>query len=161
MRRRIQGLHEADPVRATEIPDSLYLVRVSHARYCYQAQKPYYLLRLTVIEPNRFMGRSISGRLYCTPKALWKLNWFLRDFGYDSDLIGHDEIDDKSLIGLRGIVKINHVIVHGTSLLNLDGFAPATQWEELAPSSLDKQAQGREPGSERRPGQERELEAAS
>jgi hypothetical protein len=23
-------------------------------------------------------------RLYCNPKALWKLNSFLRDFGYDT-----------------------------------------------------------------------------
>jgi hypothetical protein len=29
--------------------------------------------------------------------VLWKLNWFLRDFGYDADLLGQDEIDDKNL----------------------------------------------------------------
>jgi hypothetical protein len=28
----------------------------------------------------------MTGRLYCTPGALWKLNWFLRGFGYDSEL---------------------------------------------------------------------------
>jgi hypothetical protein len=134
MRRRIQGLHEADPSRATEIPDSLYLVRVERAQYRYQ-QKPHYLLRMAVIEPRHFAGRSITGRLYCTPKALWKLNWFLRDFGYDTELIGRDEIDEKSLLGLRGIIKISHAVVNGSSLLNLDGFAPAAQWEELSPSS--------------------------
>jgi hypothetical protein len=134
MRRRIQGLHEADPSRATEIPDSLYLVRVERAQYRHQ-QKPHYLLRMAVIEPQHFAGRSITGRLYCTPKALWKLNWFLRDFGYDTELIGRDEIDEKSLLGLCGIIKVSHAIVNGTSLLNLDGFAPAAQWEELSPSS--------------------------
>jgi hypothetical protein len=74
----------------------------------------------------------MSGRLYCSPKALWKLNWFLRDFGYDNDLLGRDEIDDKGLVGLRGVVKVSHVVLHGTSLLNLDGFAPAAQWNELS-----------------------------
>ncbi len=69
------------------------------------------------------------------PEHLWKLNWFLRDFGYDTELLGRDEIDEKSLVGLRGVVKISHVVVNGTSLLNLDGFAPASQWEELSSAS--------------------------
>jgi hypothetical protein len=66
------------------------------------------------------------------PKALWKLNWFLRDFGYDTELLGRDEIDDKNLVGLTGVVKITRSVVNGTSLLNLDGFAPRSRWEELA-----------------------------
>ena len=110
----------------------LFLVRVERAQYRWHAQKPFYLLRFAVLEPKNFAGHSISGRLYCTPKALWKLNWFLRDFGYDTELLGRDEIDEKSLVGLRGVVKISHAVVNGTSLLNLDGFAPASQWEELS-----------------------------
>jgi hypothetical protein len=66
---------------------------------------------------------------------LWKLNWFLRDFGYDTELLGRDEIDEKSLIGLRGVIKISHTVVNGTSLLNLDGFASAGQWEQLSSAS--------------------------
>jgi len=139
MKRRIQGLRDADPSRASEIPDSLYLVRVDRAQYRWQSQKPYYVLRLLVLEPKHFGGRTIIGRLYGTPKALWKLNWFLRDFGYDSDLFGREEIEEKSLLGLRGVVKISHVVVHGSSLLNLDGFAPASQWEELSPSPAGTQ----------------------
>jgi hypothetical protein len=139
MRRRIQGLHDADPSRAGEIPDSLYLVRVDRVQYRWQSQKAYYLLRLAVLAPQHFTGRSITGRLYCTPRALWKLNWFLRDFGYDPELIGRDEIEEKSLLGLCGAVKISHAVVNGTALLNLDGFAPATQWEELSPSSVGTQ----------------------
>jgi hypothetical protein len=77
-------------------------------------------------------GNPITGRLHCTPKALWKLNWFLRDFGYDLELLGRDEIEDKNLVGLRGVVKITHSVVNGTSLLNLDGFAPASKWGELS-----------------------------
>jgi hypothetical protein len=56
-------------------------------------------------------------------------NWFLRDFGYEAELLGRGEIDDKNLVGLRGVVKISHAVVNGTSLLNLDGFATAAQWE--------------------------------
>lgn len=134
MRRRIQGLHEADQSASNHVPDGLLLVKVDRAQHRWDARKPLYLLRFSVIEPKQLAGWSVAGRLYCTPKALWKLNWFLRDFGYDMELLGRDEIDDKSLVGLRGVIKISHVVVNGTSLLNLDGFAPASQWDELSTS---------------------------
>ena len=132
MRRRIQGLHDADPSAAAEIPDGLYLVRVDRAQYRWHGQKPYYLLRYTVLEPRTWAGCPLTGRLYCTQKALWKLTWFLRDFGYDTELLGRDEVEEKSLVGLRGVVKLSHTVVNGTSLLNLNGFAPTSQWEELS-----------------------------
>jgi len=131
MRRHIQGLHEADQSGAGQVRDGLLLVRVERAQHRWDARKPFYLLRFSILEPKDLSGHSFAGRLYCTPRALWKLNWFLRDFGYDTDLLGRDEIDEKSLVGLRGVVKISHTVVNGTSLLNLDGFAPASQWEEL------------------------------
>jgi hypothetical protein len=136
MRRRIQGLHEADPAAGGEVRDGLFLVRVERAQYRWDVRKPFYLLRFSIVEPKELGGQSITGRLYCTPRALWKLNWFLRDFGYDTDLLGRDEMDEKSLVGLRGVVKISHVVLNGTSLLNLDGFSPASQWEELSSTSL-------------------------
>ena len=134
MRRHIQGLHEADPTASGLLPDSLYLVRVAGAQYRWHPEKPYYILRLLVLEPQHFTGRSITGRIYCTRRALWKLNWFLRDFGYDTDLLGQDEIDEKRLVGLRGVVKIGHVVINGTSFVNLEGFAPASQWQDLSPA---------------------------
>jgi hypothetical protein len=68
---------------------------------------------------------------------LWKFNWFLSDFGYDVELLGRDEIDETQLVGLTGVVKISHVVLNGTSLLRLDGFAQASRWEELSPANLD------------------------
>ncbi len=79
-----------------------------------------------------------SSRLYCNPKALWKLNWFLRDFGYDTELLGRDEVDEAKLIGLRGVVKISHIVCNGVFLLRLDGFARVSQWEELSPANLGR-----------------------
>ena len=132
MNRRIQGLHEADRAAADVVPDGLFLARVERVQYRWHAQKPHYILRFSVVEPKPLAGRSITGRVYCTPKALWKLSWFLRDFGYDTELLGRDEVDEKNLVGLRGVVKISHTVMNGTSLLNLDGFAPASQWQELS-----------------------------
>jgi hypothetical protein len=52
-------------------------------------------------------AHSVSSRLYCNPEVLWKLNWFLRDFVPDTDLLGRDDVDKKALIGLQGVVKEN------------------------------------------------------
>ena len=69
---------------------------------------------------------------------MWKLSWFLRDFGYDTELLGKDEIDDQALLGLKGVLKVSHAIVHGISVLNLDGFAATARWQELSPDALDQ-----------------------
>jgi hypothetical protein len=135
MRRHIQGLSDADQSVAFQVRDGLLLVRVERAQRRWDSRKPFYLLRFAILEPKELIGHSVAGRLYCTPRALWKLNWFLRDFGYDIELLGRDEIDDKNLVGLRGVVKISHTVVNGTSLLNLDGFAPASEWERVSNSS--------------------------
>jgi hypothetical protein len=132
MKRYISGLNQANGSSVQGMPNDLFLVRVERAQYRWHAQKPYYLLRFAILEPKHSAGMPITGRLYCTPKALWKVNWFLRDFGYDLEMLGREEIEDKALVGLRGVVKITHSVVNGTSLLNLDGFAPASQWEELS-----------------------------
>jgi hypothetical protein len=132
MKRYVPGLNQANGSSDEELPDGLFLVRVARLQYRWHAQKPYYVVLFTVLEPKSLAGNRFSGRLYCTVKALWKLNWFLRDFGYDPELIGRDEIDDQQLVGLSGIIKITHTVVKATSVHNLDGFAPASQWEKLS-----------------------------
>jgi len=128
MKRRVPGLHQT--VESDSVPDGIYLVRVEQVQYRWNAHKSFYEVRFQVIEPKLFARHSLSSRLYCTPKALWKLSWFLRDFGYDSELLGRDELDEKALVGLIGVVQISHVVVHGTSLLNLEAFAPAARWSD-------------------------------
>ena len=137
MKRQITGLRAADRSAADQFPDGVFLVRVQRAQFRRQAQKPYYTLILPILEPSRFAGQVISSRLYCSPKALWKLNWFLRDFGYDNELLGRDEVDEAQLVGLKGVVKISHIVFNGASLLRLDGFASAGRWEDLSPANLD------------------------
>ena len=137
MRRQIAGLHAADRCASDQIPDGLFLVRVQSVQFRRYAHKPYYTVGLVILEPSRFRGHVISSRLYCNSKALWKLNWFLQDFGYDAELLERDEVDEKQLIELSGVVKISRLIINGTSLLRFDGFAPASRWQELSPTNLD------------------------
>ena len=138
MRRQISGLHSADPTVARSVPDGIFLVRIQRVRFSREVQrKPYYTVSLTILEPSRFANHLISSRIYCNPKALWKLNWFLRDFGYDAELIELDEVDEGRLVGLKGVVKISSFVFRDTSLLRFDGFAPADRWGELSPDNLD------------------------
>ena len=137
MKRQIAGLHAADRCAAAQIPDGIFMVQVQRARFTRQAQKPYYTVTLAILEPVRCSGQVLSSRLYCSPKALWKLNWFLRDFGYDNELLGRDEVDETQLVGLKGVIKISHIVLNGASLIRLDGFASAGRWEELSPANLD------------------------
>ena len=130
MKRRFPGLHQA--TQPSEVPNGLYLVQVHRAQYRWHAQKPFYAVQFAVLEPKQFAGSLISGRIYCSEKALWKLSWFLRDFGYDAELLGRDELEERALLKLHGVVKITHSTVNSTSLLNFDGCAAASRWEELS-----------------------------
>jgi hypothetical protein len=129
MKRRFQGLASMVPADS-EIPDGVFLVRVDGTRE--SARSHFYAVRFSVLEPEPLAGCTFSGRLYCTPKALWKFSWFLRDFGYDPELLARDEVEEEGLIGLRGVVKLSHAVVNGRALVNLDAFAPAGAWESIS-----------------------------
>jgi hypothetical protein len=147
MKRRIPGLSQA-ALPITDVPDGLYLVRVERIQYRWDKQKPFYAVRLAVVEPKQLAGSSLPGRLWCTEKALWKLSWFLRDFGYDAELLGRDELDEKRMVGLTGVVKVSHTTVNGRTYLNLDAFASAGEWDEyslLPPQSESAAADRNEP----------------
>ena len=142
-RRYFESLRPGDCSAIDAVPGGLFLTGVEHAQYRWHAQKPYYAVVFSVLEPKLLRGYRLSGRLYCTPKALWKLNWFLRDFGYDTELLSRGEINDRALIGLQGVVKLSYAIVNGMFYLNFEAFAPAEKWKELSPVAADEH-----PGSE-------------
>ena len=136
MRRHIPGLHSVQHDDESNL-DGLFLVRVERAAYRWHRQKPFLELQFLVLEPRSSASRSFSGRLYFTDRALWKLNWFLRDFGYDTELLSRDQVDEKSLRDLKGIVRTSYTTLNGRSYQNLDAFAPAAEWEAL-PCALIK-----------------------
>jgi hypothetical protein len=130
----IPGLHRENRNGSDQF-EGIFLVRVDRAFYRWHLTRPFYLLRFAILEPKEHCGHFLPGRIYCTPKALWRLSWFLRDFGYNTDLLGRDELDEKALLGLQGIVRVSHTVRNGHSFLNFDGFAPAADWEEIAPAA--------------------------
>jgi len=133
MKRQIPGLqHDLQD----GILEGIFLVRIERAFYHWHSQRPYYVIHSAILEPKAHQGKSITGRLYCTERALWKLNWFLRDFGYDPDLFGRDEIDEKALLGLTGVLRTTRTSFNGRCFLNLEGFAPAADWDQLPTAPL-------------------------
>jgi hypothetical protein len=47
-------------------------------------------------------------------------------------------------VGLRGIVRISRTTLNGRAFLNLGGFAPASEWEELSVSGGNIQSVARD-----------------
>jgi hypothetical protein len=136
MRRHIPGLHSGYQDLVSNL-DGIFLVRVESASYRWHSQKPFLALRFRILEPDSFEALSFSGRLYSTERALWKLNWFLRDFGYDTELFSRDQIDEKALLNLRGVVRTTFTNLNGRSYQNLDSFAPVAEWDALSCISND------------------------
>ena len=136
MRRHIPGLHSNQQNLETNL-DGLFLVRVERAAYRWHPRKPFLELRFIVLEPKSFESRSFSGRLYCTQRAIWKLNWFLHDFGYDSELLSRDQVDEKALLNLSGVIRTSHVILNGRAHQNLDAFASKAEWETFSCTSIN------------------------
>ena len=130
MRRRIPGLHSEQQDLVNNL-EGFFLVRVERASYRWHPQKPFLALRFAILEPASAEARSFSGRIYCSERALWKLTWFLCAFGYDSDLLNRDQIDEKALLNLRGVVRTTFTRVNGHAYQNLEAFAPAAEWEAL------------------------------
>jgi hypothetical protein len=138
MKRRVQDLSHASAPAEGEIPDGIFLVRVHCAKYCWDASKPYYLIRFSIQQPKRILFTVDHWPDLLHTQSPLETELVLADFGYDTELLSHDEIEDKRLIGRTGVVKISHVVRNGTSLLNLEAFAPAGQWNELSPASASE-----------------------
>ena len=131
MRRHIPGLHSGHHGVSSNL-DGLFLVCVQRASHRWHPQKPFLALQFRILEPTAFEALLISGRLYCTERALWKLTWFLRDFGYDSELLSQDQVDEKAILNLRGVIRTTYTNMNGHCYQNLDAFASASEWEALS-----------------------------
>ena len=140
MRRHIPGLRARGQKDDSQL-QGLFLVRVDGASYRWHSKKPFLTFRFVIEEPKPFAKQFFSGRLYCSERALWKLNWFLRDFGYDPELFSRDEVDEKALLNLRGVVRTSPITINGRSYQSLESFATSGEWDELSCTMVGERAQ--------------------
>ena len=52
MKRQVPGLSDTARDSHSEVPDGIFLVRLDGAQHRWQAQKRFYLFRLSVLEPK-------------------------------------------------------------------------------------------------------------
>ena len=84
-----------------------------------------------ILDPPQYAGRYVRTRLYCHDRALWKLRWFLNDFNYDAELLAVDELDDRRVVGLEGVIRLAYWGNDGHRRLDVQGFAPSERWGDL------------------------------
>jgi len=129
MRMKVRGLNL--PNERKSLLEGPYLARVVRFEPAGHAAKPCRAATFLVLDPGPYSGRYIRTRLYCHDRALWKLRWFLRDFGYDQDLLVAEELDDRQVIGLEGVIRLGFWGNNGQQHLDVQGFAPKEEWVEL------------------------------
>jgi hypothetical protein len=127
---RIQGLSQ--PSERIPLIEGVYRARVVRFEPAGHAPKPCRAATFSILEPAPYAGRHVRTRLYCHARALWKLHWFLSDFRYDPELMEAEELDDRRVIGLEGIIRLAYWGADGHQRLDVQGFAPADRWEELS-----------------------------
>ena len=131
MRRHFEALRPADPsIPLGSVHDGLFLVRIVRTQYRWHRRNFFYEIRFAVLKPKQLIGTFITSRLDCSPKAMWKVSWFLREFRYDPELLRSGEVDDQALVDLWGVIKVSHAIVRGVTVFQLDAFSSADRWEE-------------------------------
>ena len=130
MRTKIRGLNQ--PNERKSLLEGPYLARVVRFEPGGHAAKPCRVVTFLVLDPGPYSGRYVRTRLYCHERALWKLRWFLRDFGYDHDLMAAEELDDRQVVGLEGVIRLAFWGPDGQRRLDVQGFAPKEEWAELS-----------------------------
>jgi hypothetical protein len=142
MRIRIQGLNQ--PVERIPLVEGVYRARVVRFEPAGHAPHPCRTATFLILEPPAYAGRHVRTRLYCHDRALWKLRWFLSDFHYDPELMVAEELDDRRVVGLEGVIRLAHWGADGRKRLDVQAFASSERWEELSgePAPCTASAEG-------------------
>jgi hypothetical protein len=127
---RIPGLSQ--PSERIPLVEGVYRARVVRFEPAGHAPKPCRAAMFLILEPAPYAGRHVRTRLYCHDRALWKLRWFLNDFNYDAELLAADELVDRRVVGLEGVIRLAYWGNDGHRRLDVQGFAPSERWDDLS-----------------------------
>jgi hypothetical protein len=129
VRTKIKGLSQS--TKRSPLAEGLYRARVVRFRPAGHAAKPCVAATFQILEPAAYAGTYIRTRLYCHDRALWKLRWFLRAFKYDTELMAADELDDRHVVGLEGVIRLAYW-GDVRPRLDVEGFALSERWGFLS-----------------------------
>ena len=130
MRMKIQGLNQ--PSERIPLVEGVYRARVVRFEPAGHAPHPCRAATFLILDPRGYAGRHVRTRLYCHDRALWKLRWFLNDFKYDAELLAADELVDRRVVGLEGIIRLAYWGSDGHRRLDVQGFAANERWGDLS-----------------------------
>jgi hypothetical protein len=133
MRTKIQGLSQA--TERNPLVEGLYRARVVRFGPPGHAAKPCRRVTFLILDPAPYAGRYVRSRLYWHERALRKLRWFLQDFNYDAELLAEDDLDDRQVVGLEGVIRLAYWRHDGYRRLDVEGFAPSERWGNLSQQS--------------------------
>ena len=51
--------------------------------------------------------------------------------------MAQEEVDEKALVGLRGVVRVSYTRLNGHAYRNLEAFAPAAEWDEMSGQTVE------------------------
>jgi hypothetical protein len=127
---KIPGLSQ--PSERIPLVEGVYRARVVRFEPAGHAPKPCRAAMFLILEPAPYAGLHVRTRLYCHERALWKLRWFLNDFNYDAELLAADQLDDRRVVGLEGVIRLAYWGNDGHRRLDVQGFAASERWGDLS-----------------------------
>jgi len=130
MRTKIRGLNQV--TERNPLVEGPYRARVVRFEPPGHAAKPCRRVTFLILDPAPYAGRYVRSRLYGHERALWKLRWFLQDFNYAAELLAEDELDDRQVVGLEGVIRLAYWGHDGHRRLDVEGFAPSERWGDLS-----------------------------
>lgn len=136
----VEGLNQED--KRKPLVEGPYRARVVRCETPGHAARPCRAVTFLILEPALYAGQYVKTRLYCHERALWKLRWFLTDFGYDRELMAGEVLDDRQVVGLEGVIRLAYWGSDGHRRLDVQGFARAERWAELSPPAAIQQQEG-------------------
>ena len=68
MKRQVPGLSQTTRDLHSEVPDGMFLVRLDSAQHRWHAQKPFYVLRLSILEPEHLPAAPSSAASTAPPR---------------------------------------------------------------------------------------------
>jgi hypothetical protein len=128
LRTKIPGLSQA-PERNPLVEGS-YLARVVRFGPAGHAAKPCVAATFLILGTVPYSDRYVRTRLYCHDRALWKLRWFVHDFNYGADLLAGDDLDDRGVVGLEGVIRLAYGGTTATAVWMFRASLPASRRDQ-------------------------------
>lgn len=132
MRYQLNGLSTGRFLSDQTLTRTVLLVTIRSCQRVSRKRKSFLRVGMGIEQPESWRGTDVLTLFELEANMLRRLHCFLRDFGYDSQLLAEETIAESELVGLRGVIKLGKPDRRAPGAFFLDAFASATTWESPA-----------------------------